>query len=88
MQKFVDSSKLKRHYLTHTGQKDFVCPHPGCGKVITSSFSSNALTRYHGFYGTVDPLLLTIKIYLILSKLYISTPFFAYYVVSKFDLPV
>ncbi|KAJ1296740.1 hypothetical protein BS78_01G325500 [Paspalum vaginatum] len=32
-EKFVDSSKLKRHYLTDIGQKDFICPHPGCGVV-------------------------------------------------------
>ena len=34
MQKFLDSSKLKRHFLIHTGERDFVCPHEGCGKVI------------------------------------------------------
>jgi hypothetical protein len=39
LQKFVDSSKLKRHHLTHTGQKDFICPHPDCGKVMHSYLS-------------------------------------------------
>lgn len=33
LQKFLDSSKLKRHFLIHTGERDFVCPHEGCGKV-------------------------------------------------------
>ncbi|KAH7575803.1 hypothetical protein JRO89_XS02G0223300 [Xanthoceras sorbifolium] len=37
LQKFLDSSKLKRHFLIHTGERDFVCPHEGCGKVITLS---------------------------------------------------
>ena len=34
LQKFLDSSKLKRHFLIHTGERDFVCPHEGCGKVM------------------------------------------------------
>ena len=37
LQKFLDSSKLKRHFLIHTGERDFVCPHEGCGKVINLS---------------------------------------------------
>lgn len=38
LQKFLDSSKLKRHFLIHTGERDFVCPHEGCGKVIILPF--------------------------------------------------
>lgn len=37
LQKFLDSSKLKRHFLIHTGERDFVCPHEGCGKVMNRS---------------------------------------------------
>lgn len=36
-QKFLDSSKLKRHFLIHTGERDFICPHEGCGKVFPHS---------------------------------------------------
>lgn len=39
LQKFLDSSKLKRHFLIHTGERDFVCPHEGCGKVINRSIA-------------------------------------------------
>ena len=38
LQKFLDSSKLKRHFLIHTGERDFVCPHEGCGKVSTLAY--------------------------------------------------
>jgi len=41
VQKFLDSSKLKRHFLTHTGERHFICPHAGCGKVIFLLFSFN-----------------------------------------------
>lgn len=37
LQKFLDSSKLKRHFLIHTGERDFVCPYEGCGKVVNQS---------------------------------------------------
>lgn len=43
LQKFLDSSKLKRHFLIHTGERDFVCPHEGCGKVIMHSSLSLSL---------------------------------------------
>lgn len=38
LQKFIDRSKLKRHEVIHTGRKDFICPHEGCGKVISFSW--------------------------------------------------
>lgn len=53
-QKFLDSSKLRRHFLIHTGERDFVCPHEGCGKVIilhTSACSLFEIYRcYKSFY--------------------------------------
>lgn len=49
MQKFLDSSKLKRHFLIHTGERDFVCPHEGCGKVIILSPQYSGLCEIRVF---------------------------------------
>merc|ERR1712098_439794 len=34
---FVESSKLKRHQLVHTGDKPYVCPFEGCNKKFAQS---------------------------------------------------
>ncbi|GAB2220953.1 hypothetical protein Droror1_Dr00012113, partial [Drosera rotundifolia] len=45
--KFVDSLKLKPYFLRHTGEKDFVCPHEGCGKAFSLDFNLRSHMKTH-----------------------------------------
>jgi hypothetical protein len=46
-QSFSEKSKLKRHFLIHTGEKPFPCLYEGCGKVFSLDFNLRSHMKTH-----------------------------------------
>ncbi|XP_035148343.1 zinc finger protein 42 homolog [Callithrix jacchus] len=44
---FTESSKLKRHFVVHTGERPFQCTFAGCGKRFSLDFNLRTHVRIH-----------------------------------------
>eukprot|EP00249_Psilotum_nudum_P021538 c28147_g1_i3 orf=600-1802(+) len=45
--RFTERSKLKRHFLIHTGEKSFICLYQGCGKAFSLDFNLRSHMKTH-----------------------------------------
>ncbi|CAA2956327.1 uncharacterized zinc finger At4g06634 [Olea europaea subsp. europaea] len=72
--KFLDSSKLKRHFLIHTGERHFVCPHEGCGKAFSLDFNPRSHMKTHSHDNYHNARILNAVKHTLPSKKPVKTP--------------
>ena len=56
--KLASKQTKEEHRYTHTKEKPYLCPHPGCGKMFRQSSQMSVHVKLHSYVGGVNLLML------------------------------